>query len=76
MMLQFTFFIALLFNVCNTSIKQSTDFEPIIYVSVSGNDNASGEINAPLKSVSKAISLLENGGTIYLRAGRYFETLY
>lgn len=75
MMLQFTFFIALLCNVCNISIKQLSDFETIIFVSTSGDDNASGEINAPLKSIGKAISLLKNGGTIYLRAGSYFETL-
>ena len=75
MMLQFTFFIALLFNVCNTTIKEPSDFESIIFVSTSGNDSASGEINTPLKSIGKAISLLKNGGTIYLRAGSYFETL-
>lgn len=45
------------------------------YVSPSGNDASSGDIHNPVKTLNHATSLLSPGDTLYLRAGRYSETL-
>ncbi len=43
------------------------DFSPNIYVSNSGNDSASGTASSPVKSISRAITLLkETGGRIVI----------
>lgn len=41
-----------------------------------GNDNASGTINAPLKTVSRALDRTAAGGTIVLREGTYHERVF
>ncbi|WP_299184337.1 right-handed parallel beta-helix repeat-containing protein [uncultured Aquimarina sp.] len=42
------------------------------YVANSGNDNNSGSINNPFKTIQKAISTIEGGDLIYLRSGTYY----
>ncbi len=44
-----------------------------LYISVSGNDDHSGSLNAPLATLQKAIDIANPGDTIYLREGRYHE---
>lgn len=44
-------------------IAESND---IIYVSSSGSDNNSGTVDLKLKTLDKALTIVENGGTIYL----------
>ncbi len=41
------------------------------YVSTTGNDTSTGMIDAPLKTIAKAMSLVQTGDTIYVRGGRY-----
>lgn len=43
-----------------------------IHVSLDGDDNASGTIEAPLASITKAIELIEPGGAIYIHEGTYY----
>jgi len=45
--------------------------EAAIYVSPSGNDLNAGTIDAPLYSLSKAVTLVSAGDTIYMRSGTY-----
>ncbi len=42
-----------------------------IYVSTDGNDNNTGQKDSPLGTITKAISLVNPGDTIYVRAGIY-----
>ena len=44
------------------------------YVATSGSDTSAGRIDAPLKTISKALSLLQAGDTVYVRGGRYLLT--
>ena len=45
-----------------------------LYVSSSGSDTSAGTIDAPLKTITKALSLLQPGDTVYVRGGRYLLT--
>ncbi|KAM5344254.1 hypothetical protein ACJ41O_012791 [Fusarium nematophilum] len=45
-----------------------------IYVATTGSDSAAGSINAPLKSIQKAVDKAVAGDTIYLRGGTYKPT--
>ena len=42
-----------------------------VYVSPSGNDGHSGDSTHPVQTIGKALSLVNNGGTIYLASGTY-----
>ncbi|HTX19180.1 MAG TPA: right-handed parallel beta-helix repeat-containing protein [Bacteroidota bacterium] len=42
-----------------------------IYVSTTGSDTSAGTIDAPLKTISKALSLVVAGDTVYVRGGHY-----
>lgn len=42
-----------------------------LYVSPSGSDDASGDINTPLQSIQAAVDAATAGTTIYLRKGTY-----
>lgn len=44
-----------------------------VYVSPSGNDGHSGDSSHPVQTIGKALSLVNNGGTIYLASGTYSE---
>jgi hypothetical protein len=45
---------------------------PVYYVdSVKGNDNNTGTIDAPFRTLTKGISTLSSNGTLYVRAGTY-----
>src|ERR1039458_7007791 len=48
--------------------------EAQIYVSISGSDTGAGTIDAPLKTITKALSLLQAGDTVYVRGGTYSLT--
>jgi len=45
--------------------------EAQLYVSTSGSDTSAGTIDAPLKNISKALSLAVAGDTVYVRGGKY-----
>ena len=45
-----------------------------LYVSTTGSDSSAGTIDAPLKTIAKALSLLQAGDTVYVRGGRYAFT--
>lgn len=45
------------------------------YVSTSGNDNNSGTIDKPWKSINYAVKKLKPGDTLYIREGVYNETV-
>lgn len=47
-----------------------------IYVSPQGRDNGAGTLADPLLTLQKAADLVQPGGTIYLRGGRYFNQGY
>jgi predicted outer membrane repeat protein len=44
-----------------------------VYVSPSGSDGHSGDSSHPVQTIGKALSLVNNGGTIYLASGTYSE---
>jgi hypothetical protein len=46
-----------------------------LYVSPSGSDTNIGSINSPMQTLAAAITNLNPGDTLYLRAGTYRETL-
>lgn len=66
-------------GVANTNPGNIYDVEEVkgagtaasIYVATNGNDAAAGTIDAPLKTLNKAITLVKPGGTIIMRAGTY-----
>lgn len=46
-----------------------------LYVSPSGSDAASGSASAPMRSISKAMSMAKTGQTIVVRGGSYHESV-
>ena len=42
-----------------------------IYVSPTGSDSSSGSIDKPFRTISKAITQIPTGGTVYIRSGNY-----
>lgn len=50
-------------------------FSKTIYLAKDGSDSNPGSINAPFGSVAKATSQLFAGDTLFIREGRYTETL-
>jgi len=65
-MLNFVLILSMLFLISVSTSAQST-----IYVSPIGSDSNPGTINQPLRSISKAMSMVTAGDTIYLRGGIY-----
>ncbi len=58
--------------------REVADFDDVapadaIYVSPNGVDSASGSRGAPRRTVTAALRMVPNGGTIVLRAGSYHE---
>lgn len=55
-----------------TTNVNTSDF---VFVSLTGNDTASGQLDAPLRTIEKALRSIEsgNGKTIYVRQGTYAE---
>ena len=47
-----------------------------IYVSPTGNDGAAGTIEAPYRTINKAVAVAASGDTVVLRHGVYRETVY
>lgn len=54
------------YNVTSTVAYVNT-----LFVATNGSDNNPGTIDKPLKTISKAISLVKPGYTIFLRGGKY-----
>jgi hypothetical protein len=46
------------------------------YTSSTGNDNNSGTINNPFKTISKGVEKLKAGDILYVRSGTYVEQIY
>lgn len=44
------------------------------YVAATGSDSNSGTLASPFKSIAKAVSVVQAGGTIYVRGGTYSLT--
>lgn len=44
-----------------------------IYISVSGNDQNTGGIASPLKTIKKGLTVIKPGDTLFLRSGTYRE---
>ena len=55
-----------LFALFTISVQAKT-----YYVSVDGDDSNKGEVDTPLKTITKAISLIQAGDKIYVRGGTY-----
>jgi hypothetical protein len=47
--------------------------DKVLFVSTEGNDASIGTLDAPLRTLSKAISRADNGFTIVIREGTYRE---
>jgi len=60
----------LLFNITNLSF--CNDY----YLAPGGNDSASGDINNPWATISKANTVLAAGDTVYFRTGTYQDVIY
>lgn len=45
------------------------------YTSTNGSDSNNGSINTPFKTLSKGVSVLTPGDTLYIRSGTYYESL-
>ncbi|NPC84390.1 DUF1565 domain-containing protein, partial [Pyxidicoccus fallax] len=50
-------------------------FSRILWVAPSGSDSAAGTEKAPLRTVTRALSLLKPGEAVYLKTGTYTERL-
>ncbi|MGA9406540.1 MAG: T9SS type A sorting domain-containing protein [Bacteroidota bacterium] len=48
--------------------------EAQLYVSISGSDTSAGTIDAPLQTITKALSIMHAGDTVYVRGGTYSLT--
>lgn len=46
------------------------------YVSVAGNDNNTGTLTEPVRTIMKGISKLKAGDILYVRGGTYVESIY
>jgi hypothetical protein len=46
------------------------------YVSPSGNDNSSGSLDKPLKTIGAGVSKLKAGDVLFVRSGTYAEEVY
>ena len=57
------------------SSTPAPEFSRIRWVSPSGSDTAAGTEAAPLRTVAKALSLLQPGEAIFLKSGTYTERL-
>lgn len=57
----------------NTRISEGAG--RLIYVSSSGNDNNSGSISKPLRTIQAAVDRATSGDTIYVRQGTYAEAV-
>jgi hypothetical protein len=67
-------------NPVTASIKTRDESSPIgtgnnYYVATSGNDNNPGTDALPFRTIQKAVSLLQAGDTVYIKAGTYTETI-
>ncbi len=63
------FFTAMLLVATNFAMAKD------VYVSPNGNDNNSGTLSHPYKSIQRAINALGDGGTCYIREGKYREQI-
>lgn len=61
-----------LFCTIFSSIVSGTEY----YVSPVGNDNNSGTLEKPLKTISKGVTMLKAGDVLYVRTGTYVENVY
>ncbi|MGA7160206.1 MAG: right-handed parallel beta-helix repeat-containing protein [Bacteroidota bacterium] len=48
--------------------------EAQLYVAATGSDTSAGTIDAPLKTITKALSIMHAGDTVYVRGGTYALT--
>lgn len=46
-----------------------------VYVSPAGSDSATGAVDAPVRTLAKAVSKAATGGTVVLRGGEYRESV-
>jgi hypothetical protein len=58
-------------NIYDVEVIKGAGTGATIYVATNGNDAAAGTISAPLKTLTKAVSLVKPGGIIIMRAGTY-----
>ena len=69
----------------NASINKPTELHQAIvlpqftrqtyFISAQGNDQNSGSIDSPLKSINALAKRLKPGDGVYIRAGRYTEVI-
>ncbi len=45
------------------------------YVSINGNDSNTGIVSSPFRSIKKGMSAIKKGDTLYIKEGRYHETI-
>ncbi len=72
------FFIMVTFVGCEAGAgedKNDSNARTEIYVSTTGNDNSDGSMEQPLKSISKALTIVDSskGATIYVASGTYSD---
>ena len=58
-------------NIYDVEVIKGAGTAATIYVATTGSDAAAGTISAPLKTLTKAVSLVKPGGIIIMRAGTY-----
>lgn len=58
-------------NVYDVEEVKGAGTATTLYVATDGNDASAGTISAPLKTLTKAVSLVKPGGIIIMRAGTY-----
>ncbi|QTA79106.1 DUF1565 [Desulfonema limicola] len=63
--------ITVFFILCSASVCAGTG----IYVSPYGSDTGQGNIEAPFKTIAKALTLAEAGDIVYVRKGTYNEKI-
>jgi hypothetical protein len=64
----------LLLSVSLLSVSFAADSglpDSTVYVSTTGSDSNTGTVNSPLKTIAKAVEVVPNGGTVFIKAGIY-----
>lgn len=48
----------------------------VVYVATNGSDSNSGTLSEPFKTIQKAADAIGSNGTVYIREGRYHESVF
>ncbi len=62
-------------TACTSAVTPAASTAKAIFVATDGSDSAAGTVSAPLHTIQAAVKRLSAGGTVEVRAGRYYQKL-